>query len=155
MTNKITRRGFGLIATAGVLALAGRKVAPAQTIYSSPGMCNLLGNSAEVFELSLESAFSFLNTMQDAYVAGSSVRLTQSYSDQLFGKGLAVAFTYDNAVAIQAYLARGTASDVQRAVVLGNGLVHAQATNFPVSDGRFAQGYYVNVADSYWTCPQN
>jgi hypothetical protein len=149
MTNKMTRRGFGSIAAAGLLSVAGRKAAQAQSIYNSPGMCNLLGNSAEAFEASLEGAVSFLSTMQDAFVAGNTVRLSPSYSDQGFGaSNPAVAFTYDNAVAIQAYLARGSASDVQRATILGNGLVHAQATNFPFNDGRFGQAYYVNTADS-------
>lgn len=133
-----------MIATAGLASLVGR----AQSIYNSPGMCTLLGNDTEVFENSLEGAFTFLNTMQDGYVAGSTVRLTQSYSDQLFVNPAYVAFTYDNAVVIEAYLARGTASDIQRAVILGNGLVHAQANNFPVADGRFAQGYYVNAPDA-------
>ncbi len=148
MTNKMTRRGFGSIATAGVLSLVGTKTAPAQSFYNSPDMGDLFGRSSEDFETSLDGAFSFLNTMQDAYVGGNTVRLTQSYSDQLFAPFSSVAFTYDNAVVIQAYLARGLAGDVQRAVVLGNGLVHAQATNFPVSDGRFAQSYFVNTADA-------
>jgi hypothetical protein len=86
--------------------------------------------------------------MMDAYASGNTVRLTQSYSDQLFAPFSAVAFTYDNAVAIQAYLASGCSADLQRAIVLGNGLIHAQATNFPFNDGRFAQAYYVNVPDS-------
>jgi len=146
----MTRRGFGTIATAGVLSLVGHERATAQTIYDSPGMFGLLGRSAEAFEASLQGAFTFLNTMQDGYAAGNTVRLSQSYSDQLFGPAGApqVAFTYDNAVVIQAYLARGSASDLQRATILGNGLVHAQATNFPLNDGRFGQAYYVNVPDS-------
>jgi hypothetical protein len=80
--------------------------------------------------------------MMDAYATGSTVRLTQSYSDQALR---ATAFTYDNAVAIQAYLALGGAANLERAEVLGNGLIYAQSTNFPISDGRFAQGYFVNV----------
>ncbi len=86
--------------------------------------------------------------MMDAYASGDTVRLIQSYSDQLFGAGYPVAFTYDNAVAIQAYLASGCPEDLQRAIVLGNGLVHAQANNFPFNDGRFAQAYYVGSPDS-------
>jgi hypothetical protein len=112
-------------------------------------MSALFGDSVEAFQSSLEAALTFLNAMQDAYADGSTVRLSQSYSDQLFGPGFPyVGFTYDNAVVIHAYLAHGLAGDVQRATVLGKGLLHAQATNFPVSDGRFAQGYYVNAADS-------
>ncbi len=149
ITNKTTRRGFASLAAAGLLSIAMRKPSSAQGIYDSPGLTALFGDSVEAFQASLEGALTFLNTMQDAYAAGSTVRLSQSYSDQLFGPGFPyVGFTYDNAVVIHAYLARGLAGDVQRATVLGNGLLHAQATNFPVSDGRFAQGYYVNAADS-------
>lgn len=148
MTKTLTRRGFGSIAAASLLSLTGRAAGKAQTIYDSPGLCSLFGELTEAFQASLTSAFSFLDTMSDAYAAGNTVRLAQSYSDQLFAPFPQVAFTYDNAVVIQAYLARGTSADVERAAVLGNGLVHAQATNFPVADGRFAQGYYVNVPDS-------
>jgi hypothetical protein len=97
---------------------------------------------------SVNLSFNFLNTMMDAYASGDTVRLIQSYSDQLFGKGYPVAFTYDNAVAIQAYLAGGCPEELQRATVLGNSLIHAQANNFPFNDGRFAQAYYVGAADS-------
>src|SRR5260370_25912509 len=64
---------------------------------------------------SVDLSYHFLNTMMDAYASGNTVRLIQSYSDQLFGAGFPVAFTYDNAVAIQAYLASGCAEDFQRA----------------------------------------
>jgi hypothetical protein len=86
--------------------------------------------------------------MMDAYATGGTVRLAQSYSDQEFAPFPQVAFTYDNAVIIHTYLLRGDRESLARAEVLGDGLIHAQATNFPVADGRFAQAYYVNVADS-------
>jgi hypothetical protein len=120
---------------------------PGQNIFSSPDMPTS-AHDFQSFDASLNGAYSFLNTMMDAYAQGSTIRLVQSYSDGLFAPFSPVAFTYDNAVAIQAYLARGTAEDLQRAQILGNGLIHAQATNFPIADGRFGQAYYVNVADS-------
>jgi hypothetical protein len=98
--------------------------------------------SAEDYNASANKGYQFQDMMMDAYASGSTVRLTQSYSDQALG---ATAFTYDNAVAIDAYLIRGTHDDVARAEVLGNGLVYAQATNFPFNDGRFAQAYFVNT----------
>lgn len=116
----------GSIALAAVAALSCAQPANAQ----SPGIA------------SIANALKFQNTMMDAYATGSTVRLTQSYSDQALG---ATAFTYDNAVAIQAYLALGGAANLERAEVLGNGLIYAQSTNFPINDGRFAQGYFVNV----------
>ncbi len=92
---------------------------------------------------SVERAFAFQNLMMDAYATGTTVRLAQSYSDEALG---ATAFTYDNAVSIHAYLAGGSAELLERAEVLGEGLLYAQLNNFPVSDGRFAQAYFVNKA---------
>jgi hypothetical protein len=83
--------------------------------------------------------------MMDAYASGATIRLSQSYSDAALQ---ATGFTYDNAVAIHAYLSRGQQDDLARAKTLGLGLLHAQATNFPVADGRFAQAYFVNAPDS-------
>ena len=94
------------------------------------------------YQDSVNNAFLFQHTMMDAYATGSTVRLTQSYSDAALG---ATAFTYDNAVAIHAYLVRDHGEDLPRARVLGDGLVYAQATNFPFNDGRFAQAYFVNT----------
>ncbi len=102
-----------------------------------------LGDELQALITSIEQGFLFQAYMMDAYAGGATVRLCQSYSDQALG---AVAFTYDNAVAIHAYLARNHAEegDLQRAEVLGQGLLYAQANNFPVNDGRFAQAYFVN-----------
>jgi hypothetical protein len=97
---------------------------------------------AEAFARSIENAFTFQNLMMDAYATGSTVRLAQSYSDAALQ---ATAFTYDNAVSIHAYLASGLPELLARAEILGAGLLYAQANNFPVADGRFAQAYYVNV----------
>ncbi|MGA3047148.1 MAG: hypothetical protein ABSD67_11025 [Terracidiphilus sp.] len=91
---------------------------------------------------SIEKAILFQNAMMDAYATGDTVRLIESYSDQ--GGLESTAFTYDNAVSIHAYLVHGGKDDLARAEVLGNGLIYAQATNFPFNDGRFAQGYFVN-----------
>ncbi len=139
---RLSRRellGFAtaVAATGAVPAFLAPKVAQAQV---TPG--TVLSDS-EALLASIERAFTFQNFMMDAYATGSTVRLTQSYSDAALG---ATAMTYDNAVAIHAYLASGTAENLARAEVLGMGLLYAQANNFPVADGRFAQGYYVNVA---------
>lgn len=137
----ISRRelfGMGLGAAASLAPLAFTARAGAQTATGTSATVA----SARSYEESIDSAFAFQKRMMDAYATGSTVRLTQSYSDQALG---ATAFTYDNAVSIQAYLLRGGDDDVARAQVLGDGLIYAQATNFPFNDGRFAQGYFVNV----------
>jgi hypothetical protein len=130
--------GIGAVATAGIAPMAF--VTPA---YASSSSTNSLLQDARTYAASVAKAFDFQNTMMDAYATGDTIRLIQSYSDQ---NGLeSTAFTYDNAVSIHAYLLRGEKDDLSRAEVIGNGLIYAQATNFPVADGRFAQAYFVNT----------
>jgi hypothetical protein len=139
----ITRRkffGFGLgAAAAGVVPLS---LAPAA--HAAPADPVTQPDNAIAFFGSIDKALDFQNTMMDAYATGDTVRLTQSYADQ---SGLeSTAFTYDNAVSIHAYLLNGSRDSLARAEVLGQGLIYAQATNFPFNDGRFAQAYFVNTA---------
>lgn len=98
-----------------------------------------------VFAAAFNNAFSFLNTMMDAYAQGSTVRLSQSYTDQ---QGLeSTGFVYDNSVVLQAHLLRGRGDDVSRAVVLGEALLHAQQTDSR-GDGRVRQAYFVDQPDA-------
>lgn len=144
-TGTISRRdlfhmGAGAMATVGLAPLALTKSASASGSGVSSPVAEV-GNDLN----SINQAFAFQEMMMDAYATGETVRLTQSYSDAALG---ATAFTYDNAVSIHAYLLLGTRDALNRAKVLGNGLIYAQANNFPVNDGRFAQAYFVNVATS-------
>jgi hypothetical protein len=124
--------------TAAVAAVCAFALsAEAQTLPNSGSVLP----STKTLKTSITNAYQFQNTMMDAYASGSTVRLVQSYSD---GGLESTAFTYDNAVAIDAYLVRGGADNLARAKVLGKGLIYAQATNFPINDGRFAQAYFVN-----------
>jgi hypothetical protein len=94
---------------------------------------------------SIAGAYAFLDQMMDSYAQGSTVRMVQSYSDQIAGGTFySTAFIYDNAVALLAYLARGKAQDLQRAIVLGKALLFAQATD-PVGDGRVRQAYFAGI----------
>ena len=130
--------GVGAVATAGLAPLALTQSAYASGLGGSAPIQGADGSLG-----SIDKAIAFQEMMMDAYATGDTVRLTQSYSD---GSGLeSTAFTYDNAVSIHAFLLHG---DLQRAEVLGNGLIYAQANNFPFNDGRFAQAYFVNVAAS-------
>ncbi len=142
--NTLSRRG--LFKGGSVLAITAALPLPlvSRTAQAQTTRSTLLPD-AEALLASLERAFTFQNLMMDAYATGSVVRLTQSYSDQALG---ATAFTYDNAVAIHAYLARANSGDLERAEVLGSGLLYAQAHNFPFNDGRFAQAYFVNTRNA-------
>ncbi len=140
------RTGAGGVATGGLLLLAGAKPARATQYSYAPQLNAVLGNAATGFLASFDKAYSFLNTMMDAYAQGSTIRLVQSYSDQ---QGLeSTAFTYDNAVVIHAYLVRGESEDVSRAEVLGNGFLYAQQ-NDSFNDGRLRQAYFVNSPDTH------
>ncbi len=139
MSSKLlSRRRFFSVASSSALVAA----LPLPRACAATSPAGLL-DDVESLPASLDRAFTFQNLMMDAYAEGSTVRLAQSYSDQALG---ATAFTYDNAVAIHAYLASGDPDNLARAEVLGAGLLYAQAHNFPIADGRFAQAYFVNVA---------
>ncbi|MBV8894993.1 MAG: hypothetical protein JO051_00670 [Acidobacteriaceae bacterium] len=145
--NGISRRslfekGVGAAGAASFLSLgSSRSVQAGQ--YSYTPELNVFGANAAGISKALDGAYSFLNAMMDAYAQGSTLRLVQSYSDQ---QGLqSTAFTYDNAVAIDAYLLRG---NVARAEVLGNGLLYAQQTNSH-ADGRLFQAYFVNARNTH------
>jgi hypothetical protein len=131
--------GLGAVAAAGVapLSLTPPAYAASTDLATWP-------EKASGFFGSIDKALDFQNTMMDAYATGNTVRLIQSYADQ---SGLeSTAFTYDNAVSIHAYLLNGNPDSLARAEILGQGLISAQATNFPFNDGRFAQAYFVNAA---------
>jgi hypothetical protein len=137
----ISRRkffGFGLgAAAAGVSPLSLTQLARA-----FPATSAAAPSGEDIYLGSIEQAFQFQNQMMDAYATGSTVRLIQSYADQ---SGLeSTAFTYDNAVSIHAYLLHGSRDSLARSELLGQGLIDAQANNFPFNDGRFAQAYFVN-----------
>jgi hypothetical protein len=143
MTTEVSRRN--LFGVAGALGLAAAVPARSSPYSYTPDL-NVFGKDAASVTAALDAAYSFLDFMMDAYAQGSTLRLVQSYSDQ---QGLeSTAFTYDNAVIIDAYLVRSESDDVTRAEVLGNGLLYAQETN-NYNDGRLFQAYFVNTPDAH------
>jgi len=128
---KTSRRNFfGM----GIGAAAAAGLAPMTLIKEAHASgSNSASHDAHDYQSSIEDAFTFQNTMMDAYATGDTVRLIQSYSDQ--SGLLSTAMTYDNAVSIHAYLLRRQEDDLARAEILGNGLIYAQANNFPIADG--------------------
>ena len=105
-------------------------------------------NGPSPTKVSIDNAYLFLDQMMDAYVQGSTVRLCQSYCDQIAGGTFfSTAFVYDNALLVLAYLARSKSGDLDRARIIGDALLYAQA-NDPAADGRFRQAYFAGVADN-------
>src|SRR6266851_403201 len=141
---KFFEAGTAAAAAAGVAAIPGAAFAR-QPQEGGSGLEPLFPpGGAQRFFLSQQNAYLFLDTMMDAYERGFTTRLSQSYSDEL---GLeSTAFVYDN-VEIMARLLRASGQDLDRAKVLGNGLLYAQQTD-PAADGRVRQAYFVDHADA-------
>jgi hypothetical protein len=149
INEKISRRqlaklGVGALTMSTLTSLPCVGLIP--TLHAQPKQAN---NSrfAQFANLpsALNNAYTFLDTMMDAYAQGQQLRLIQSYSDQM--GLLSTAFVYDNAVATTAFLLRGAPTDLQRALILGETLLYAQQ-NDPAADGRVRQAYFVNQPDS-------
>ena len=138
--------GLGAAATAGLVSTAGATFAHA----SDPTSSNLqsVPNGPSPTKVSIDNAYLFLDQMMDAYVQGSTVRLCQSYCDQIAGGTFfSTAFVYDNALLVLAYLARNKSGDLDRARIIGDALLYAQANDL-AADGRFRQAYFAGVADN-------
>lgn len=137
---RMMQMGLGAAASAGLVSSTGSALAQAST----PSSLGLPGNPTTL-QNSINNAYAFLTQMMDAYAQGSTVRLSQSYSDQIAGGTFfSTAFVYDNALLTCAWLARG---DVARAMIVGDALLEAQNTD-PAADGRFRQAYFAGTPDS-------
>jgi hypothetical protein len=88
---------------------------------------------------SAAKAYQFLDLMMDKYAKGSTTRLVQSYDGGGL-KHLTDAFTYDDALLVDALLARGTSDDVARSKVVGNAFLYVQAHD-SAGDGRLRAAY--------------
>jgi hypothetical protein len=146
---RLMQMGISTAAASALASVTAGSLAPAS--HASPAKPHSDFDSDrdnESLELSISNAYLFLDQMMDAYAQGTTVRLCQSYSDQIAGGTFfSTAFIYDNALLALAYLARGRASDLQRAKIIGNALLYAQQ-NDAAADGRFRQAYFAGVPDS-------
>jgi hypothetical protein len=146
---RLMQMGISTAAASALASVTAGSLAPASNatparLDSDPD----IERDNESLELSINNAYLFLDQMMDAYAQGTTVRLCQSYSDQIAGGTFfSTAFVYDNALLVLAYLARGRADDTQRATVIGNALLYAQQ-NDAVADGRFRQAYFAGAPDS-------
>jgi len=91
----------------------------------------------------LQMAYEHLSSKMDRYFKTGEKRLIESYSDPFPGNLEGVAFTYDTALAISAYLARPTEDNLDRAKLLVRSIIWAQQ-NDPFADGRIREAYYAD-----------
>jgi hypothetical protein len=90
---------------------------------------------------SAELGYEFLYRMMDRYASGSQLRLVQSFSaGKLEKRHFTDSVTYDDALIIDALMARGTSEDLARAKLIGEALLYVQA-NDPAHDGRIRAAY--------------
>src|SRR4029077_3729060 len=96
---KLSRRGvlglgLGAAASATLLSSTGVRLAHADD-FGLDHACDFTGD-VKALLASVNSAYAFLDQMMDAYATGNTIRLVQSYADQI---GLqSSAFVYDNAL---------------------------------------------------------
>ena len=140
---RISRREF---ATVGVGAFAATALAsvPRRSPAEEAGGESI---SAEdpLLAAGVAKAYAFLHTMMDAYAQEQTLRLIQSYSDQM--QLLSTSFVYDNAVVINALLEQGDTANLRRALLLGETLLYAQQHD-SIGDGRVRQAYFVDQPDT-------
>ncbi len=124
-----------LAASAAALLLvgvAGLSVRSASALPSS---------QSSAYARSAAKAYRFLDRMMDRYASGSTRRLVQSYAGGYLGRQhFTDSFTYDDALIIDALLARGRQGDIARAEVLGDSLLYVQGHD-PADDGRIRAAY--------------
>jgi hypothetical protein len=95
---------------------------------------------ASITPASTANAYAFLDQMMDKSATGVTLRLVQSYIPDAAMGSFTDSVTYDDALVIDALLARGTADDVARAEIIGNALLYVQA-NDAAHDGRVRAAY--------------
>ncbi len=156
--------GMGFVGATGAPSTARLGETKAWAADASPSQAQENGSSDRSFasfrhrNKSVDRAYEFLTRAMDAYQQGTTIRLIQSYSDDLnLGS---TAFVPDNAVAIIAYLQRGRRDDVARAMLLGDSVLYAQTHDGTYADGRVRQAYWVGPftlpfasTDSYFVRP--
>ena len=122
-------------------SLSRRRLLAAAALCATGGVPRLAFADLEAKPTALDDAYAFLVRMMDLYASGSTLRLAQSYVSNSVLHLKDAAFTYDNAVALLAFLQRGTPDDLARATTLGRALAYAQTFD-PIADGRIRDGYH-------------
>ncbi len=88
-----------------------------------------------------DNAYTHLYNVMDKYSHGDALRLLDSYEATATWDDGDTAWVYDNALAMLALMARGTANDWERARVLADSLVYAQKNDPDFADGRVRDAY--------------
>jgi hypothetical protein len=124
-----------LLGLAVLLGLAGPGLAGAR----GPATAAAAEPSPAAVDDSVRAGYAHLAAALDR--AGTGPRLPASYTGGYLERiGFTASVTYDDALVVLALLARRTGDDLGRAVLLGDALLHLQATD-PAGDGRLRGSY--------------
>ena len=95
---RVMQLGLGAAATAGLVSATSSTWAQSSE-DSAVDLESGVSRGPAHLHTSVSNAYLFLDQMMDAYAQGSTVRMCQSYSDQIAGGTfLSTAFVYDNAL---------------------------------------------------------
>jgi hypothetical protein len=120
------------------IAIAGCSPSPLGSL-PAPRTAGLERSPLALPASSIPKAYEFLDVMMDKYASGRTTRLVRSFDGGGVGN-FTDAVTYDDALMIDALLARGTAGDVECAGVIGDAFAYVQAHD-PKHDGRLRAAY--------------
>jgi hypothetical protein len=125
----------------GVLlgALLGLGACSAGSVGVAPPLTEVPAARGDVPPHSIAAAYQFLHLMMDKYTRGTTTRLVQSFDGGPL-KHFTDAFTYDDALFVDAMLAQGSANDIARAKIVGNAFLYVQEHD-AARDGRLRAAY--------------
>ena len=141
----VSRRRLLTLPAAAAAATVAAPLLPADPASASSDAARHLVDPALAGPVA--RGYRYLDTVQDAYVKGAEPRLLQSYNNE--SGLLTAAFSYDNSLAILAYLANPTVANVRRARLIGDAFLWIQANDEAFSDGRVRQAYAAGPMQFY------
>lgn len=95
----------------------------------------------ETFSPGVAAAYQHLYERMDLYQTGNTPRLVESYAEPYPQYTTNIAFIYDNALVVNALLARGTAEDKERAKLICRKLIELSRRDWPIRNSYNAINY--------------
>jgi hypothetical protein len=114
---------------------------PTPTIVAAPQVTLEIMTPVSTSQPSSDVTFTYLHTL----ATGDTPHLLDSYATTTTFDDGDTAWTYDNALALLAFLARGTDDDLAAARSLADALVYAQIHDSDFNDGRLRDAYHAEV----------
>ena len=137
---KIRRKGIGVLTAAVAVAVSlGTGMTLSGANAGGAGRAAVQA-AVGITPTSTANGYLFLDQMMDKYATGSTTRLVQSYLPDSAMGAFTDSVTYDDALVVDAFLARGTTDDLARAQTIGKALLYVQA-NDSAHDGRIRAAY--------------